>query len=168
VPVLVSCVLLLGCKELSPEAKSLLTTAAIQSKSTASAFELIRTLLAPKSGTEADVTALGTLVTAHADGLNAQAKALNDLVQAVNVGSKLSEQTRQQLRAAVETAKGRTDNFRQWSTLVTAKEAVNAERVATWVADHQASLDAVLDTLAKLSAVAPPKPPKAAKAKTNP
>jgi len=133
-----------GCEKTSPEAKALLSVGTISAKERALSFEQIKGKLHAKD--TADEAALQNFIGTHGAGLNSQAVALADLVEAVQKAGKLSKAARDQVTAAVATAQSRVE---EWALIVPKLQL--DEPLAKWVAGHGEGLSAQHDSLKKLS-----------------
>lgn len=151
-----------ACKELPDEAKTVLSYTATSAKERAASWEWVRPWVAAKD--PAQSVAATEYCIKHAENLNAQAKGLADLVAAVQIGSKLSQQARTQLSEQANTAKASCENF----TAASKSLAVKPGAPKTWEefsAGHQAGLDGLMQALVKVSSLVPPKEAKQPKVK---
>ncbi len=119
-----------GCdKKLPDQAKAFLATGALAANERATAFETIRPHLTAKDGV--DKAALASYLKSHGEGLNAQAKGLADIVEALKAGSNLDEKTRDMIAAEAETASVRAVSF-----ILTADSIAGSETVTPWIEAH--------------------------------
>ncbi len=137
---------LAGCDKVPAEAKSLLQTSALAAKERASAFGVIKPRIV--AANKEDRALLQRGMTSHANQLNAQADALAKLCDAVNAGGKLSDQTRDGLKAEAVTQK-----FVVACLRAELPKIANNPDVDKWLADHVAALDAQQVSLEKLAAL---------------
>ena len=139
-----------GCaRGLKPEQQAMVNSCAVSARERAAAFDALRGQLTAVDPAEAEL--LARYVTAHQEGLNAEASGLHDLAAAAQAGSKFSRQTRRALADAAVTAQSRAENFRKAAPRFRA-----AGQLANYLAAHQAALDAQTVALEKLTAAIPP------------
>lgn len=149
--------MLTGCEKLNDAQKSSLQLAAISAKERANAFDVIKDRFKPVK-VENELP-LKNFVAAHARGLNAQAVGLADLVSAVKNGSVISDRGRM---ALAEEAKSALSRARVWELVV--PDISQDPSLDEFVRSHTAALKSQAETLAQLSKLIPPKPPKPAPA----
>lgn len=150
-------VALSGCDKLDEEARALLSAGAMTAKERAANFEEMKSKIVAKNPEKA--AAIASKVDTHAKGLAAQAKALADLVAAVQATPKLVEATKEQLHDLRDTAKARAE---EWRSGIGQLSGVSED----WMKAHADGLDAQADILMRAAAKVPLKPKKEAK-KTN-
>lgn len=139
--------LLAGCKkQLNPQTIQLLGMASTIAKERVESFKVIRGHITAKDPAEVEATEV--YLTAHQEGLQAQANALANLVRSVELNNgKLSKNLRSQIKASVDTAKARADNFLAAKERMKAKEAADKERIRQWMETHADALVEQIRTL---------------------
>lgn len=147
-----------GCdKKVSPELKSMISTAAFSAKERAAGFTVIRSGI--KARTPADQPILDGLLESHGKGLNAQAAALNDFVLAIEANATISKR-------GVDTIIEMAKNSKAWLEDITALKnhvALTDVQLA-WMDSHIEALDQQCQKLnAFASKIQPAKEPAPAK-----
>lgn len=140
---------LTGCgKKLTPGEKSALKLAALSQKESAAAFQNIKPKLKAKDPANASVCAI--LLDGYGRSLNGAAVMLDNLNQAVETGSGLSQRAREILSAEADTAASRVENFERSLPLFDLSDPA----LADWSTAHLAVAKAQSDELQKLKALA--------------
>jgi len=139
--------LLPGCDRISGEQLGLLTAGAVAAKERASAFEIIRGGITAAEPQHA--AGVQKWSAAHAEGLAAQAKGLNDLVESVRLHNALGDAARQQIALEAETAAARLDGFVK--VLPYLMGAGDGTAFKAWAEDHGKALKVQAETLKALA-----------------
>lgn len=157
------CVLFVGCSKVNDSSVGILQAAASGARERAMSFELIRPLLAAKVA--ANQAAAEKFFQYHADGLQAQAKGLDDIVKALTADRTIREATAKALQDAADTAAARVENMKLAGGMITAKggAAADVEKVALWAVQHIEALGTQAMALRRVAETFKPKQKEEAK-----
>lgn len=138
-----------GCKKVTQEQVNVVHTGAMAAKERAAAFAVIAPLITAKD--QRSAAAVATWITQHQAGLNAQAKSLSDLSQALVYRPVVNEITVKALSDCAETASERTRNFTAMLAHVTVKDPGTPAEWLAFAGAHERALASQAELLRSIA-----------------
>ena len=144
---LICAICITGCdKKITPEEKAIIATVGLDSTERAAAWDIAATAIVSVNPSQKDTVA--RFCANQSTSLHALASGLNSLGDAITNGSNLSQNARDALSQAADTATARAADLRAMRTYITADAATLA-----FLDAHQAALQSEADSLNQLKAL---------------